>query len=189
MRSVSRKECHCHLRLDLHPVMVRAFVPRLRPELAILSTDLVFRAIVDLAEIFRLLFLVMASVGSLAVDFSLVAAKDFRPVSIARCQCWSDFSAARSLPAAGWICPAVFDSGCCSIGFAIAFATAGSAVDFDPGHRNYFAIAAGPDPVRLRRLVAVDLSYSDFSAEAVSVTALVSGAVSTAQSSFLLPPG
>ena len=123
----------------------------------------------------------MAKVGSLAFDLYPAMATDFRRVSIA------DFSAARSLPAAGSICPALFDSGCCRIGFAIAVvgsAVVVAAADFDPCP-SCFAIV----PVDLgsvgRRFVSGLVS---FAAAEVAASVSVSDAVSIARFSFSLPP-
>src|SRR2546423_1679835 len=130
------------LRLYLRLVMVMALDLRLRLESATVRALPGYGRISDPPLYFRP-SQEMARVGSLALDLYSTMATDFRRVSIV------DFSAARSLPAAGSICPAVFDSGCCQIGFAIVLA--GSAVvaaaDFDPYPSCFAIVAVDPDSV------------------------------------------
>ena len=122
----------------------------------------------------------MATAGLIAVDLFLVTDSGFRRVSVV------DVSAARSLPAAGLICPEIFGLDSCSIGFAIG--PPGSVVaDSDLGRRNRFAIAvaglAGSAP---RHRLVVDPFSVAFVAAAEWASALVSDAASIARSSFEL---
>ena len=128
----------------------------------------------------------MATAGLIAVDLFLVTDSDFRRVSVV------DVSAARSLPAAGLICPEIFGPDSCSIGFAIALpgsvaVVVAAAADSDLGRRNRFAIAvaglAGSAP---RHRLVVDPFSVAFVAAAEWASALVSDAASIARSSFEL---
>ena len=130
-----------------------------------------------------LLFRERAKVDSLAVDLSPALAMEFRPPEVA------DFFSVRSWPAPGSTYLENFCSGCFLIDFAIA--PAGSVVvvvvvaagfDFDLC-RNCSAIeiVAGLGSVR-RRFVADSCLF--YFAVAVAALVFVSGAVSTARSSF-----
>ena len=129
-----------------------------------------------------LLFRERAKVDSLAVDLSPALAMEFRPPEVA------DFFSVRSWPAPGSTYLENFCSGCFLIDFAIA--PAGSVVvvaagfDFDLC-RNCSAIeiVAGLGSVRRRHRFVADSCLFYF-AVAVAALVFVSGAVSTARSSF-----